>query len=143
MPIVGFNFTHIHSEKKKPIEGKVQIKSKVNITNVKEEKLPTGKTKTEGLRFDFNFNLDYLPDIGNINLKGFIYYLDDSKIIKDILSEWKKKKTIPTEVIEQIINAVLYRASIKAISLAEETNLPPHIRMPVIAPRSNIKDYIG
>lgn len=143
MPIVGFNFTTIHSEKKKAIKGKVQIKSNVNISDVKEEKLPTGKTKTDGLRFDFNFNLDYNPEIGNINLKGFIYYMDDPKVLKDIMTNWKKKKIIPKEVTEQIINTILYRASIKAISLAEDINLPPHIRMPIIAPSSNPKDYIS
>ena len=143
MPIVGFNFTNIHSEKKSQIEGKIEIKSKVNIASVKEEKLPTGKTKTDGLRFDFEFNLDYEPKIGNINLKGFIYYMDDPKILKDIFNDWKKKQTISKEVTEQIINAILYRASIKAISLAEDINLPPHLRMPIVAPNVNPKDYIG
>ena len=143
MPIVGFNFTNIHSEKKSQIEGKIEIKSKVNISSVKEEKLPTGKTKTDGLRFDFEFNLDYEPKIGNINLKGFIYYMDDPKLLKDIFNDWKKKQTISKEVTEQIINAILYRASIKAISLAEDINLPPHLRMPIVAPNVNPKDYIG
>ncbi len=142
MPIVGFNFTHIHSEKKKVITGKLQIKSKVNIVDIKEEKLPTGKTKADGLRFDFDFNLDYTPDIGNIRLKGFIYYMDDPKLLKDIITNWEKKKTMPKEVTEQIINTILYRASIKAIALAEDINLPPHIRMPIIAPNANPKDYI-
>lgn len=143
MPIVGFNFTQIHSEKKKALEGQVQIKSNVTITDVKEEKLPTGKTKTDGLRFDFNFSLEYEPKIGNISLQGFIYYMDDPKILKEVLEDWKKKKTMSKEVTEQIINTVLYRASIKAITLAEEINLPPHIRMPIIAPNANPKDYIG
>lgn len=142
MPIVGFNFTQINSEKKKPIEGQIQLKSRVNITSVTEEKLPTGKTKADGLRFDFEFNLDYEENIGNINLKGFIYYLDESKILKDLFAKWKKDKTLPKEVIEQIINTILYRASIKAISLAEELNLPPHIRMPIIASDVDPKDYV-
>lgn len=143
MPIVGFNFSHISSEKKKQIEGQIQIKSKVNIISIKEEKLPTGKTKTDGLRFDFDFNLDYEPKIGHISLKGFIYYMDDPKILKDILNDWKKKKTLSKEVTEQVINTILYRASIKAISLAEDINLPPHIRMPIVAANVNPKDYIG
>ncbi len=143
MPIVGFNFLNINAEKKKAIEGQIQIKSKINITSVKEEKLPTGKTKSDGLRFDFEFNLNYEPKIGNINLKGFVYYMDDPKILKNILNEWKKKKILSKEVTEQIINTILYRASIKAISLAEDINLPPHIRMPIVAANVNPKDYIG
>ena len=65
MPIVGFNFNKISAEKKNPIKKETQIKinSKLGITNLKKEELPTGKTKTEGLRMDFEFSLDYQPDI--------------------------------------------------------------------------------
>ena len=75
MPIVGFNFEKVSVEKKNPIKGKIQIKSNVSITDVNEEKLPTGKTKMDGLRFNFEFIIDYTPSIGNITLKGHIFFL--------------------------------------------------------------------
>lgn len=144
MPIVGFNYNKIDVEKKDKTAQKMSIKSDVQITNIKEEKLPTGKTKTDGLRFDFVYNVAYEPKIGNINLNGFIYYLDDLKIIKDILKSWKKDKSIPDNVTLEIINAVLFRSTIKALTLSQEVNLPPHLPViPKANPKSKSKDYIG
>lgn len=144
MPIVGFNYSKLEVEKKTQTSNKINIKSDVAITNINEEKLPTGKTKVDGLRFDFKYNIAYEPKIGTINLSGFIYYLDDSKVIKDVLKGWKKDKSIPNEITLEIINAVLFRSTIKALSLAQEVNLPPHLPViPRANPKSDTKNYIG
>lgn len=143
MPIVGFNFESVSVEKSKPVEAKMQIKSDVHISNIKEEKLPTGKTKTDGLKFNFEFNIAYEPGIGNINLKGHIFYMDDPKELKNIIQTWKKDKKISPQLTAQIINTVLFRSSIKALSLAQDVNLPPHIRLPQITTKADPKNYIG
>ncbi len=143
MPIVGFNFEKVSVEKKNPIKGKIQIKSNASITNVNEEKLPTGKTKMDGLKFNFEFNIDYTPSIGNINLKGHIFFLDDPKIIKDIVRQYKKEKKLSPEITAQIINTILLKSTTKALTLAQEVNLPPHLPLPQITQKNNPKNYIG
>jgi len=143
MPIVGFNFERVHVEKKNLIKGKIQIKSNVSITDVKEEKLPTGKTKMDGLRFNFDFNVDYTPDIGNINLKGHIFFMDDPKVLKDIVKQYKKDKQISPELTATIINAILLKSTAKALNLAQEVNLPPHMHLPQITQKVDPKNYIG
>lgn len=143
MPIVGFTFEKVHVEKKNLIKGKVQIKNNVAITDLKEEELPTGKTKAEGLRFNFKYCVDYEPNIGNICLEGFIYFLDDPKIIKDIFKQWKKDKKISPEIMAQIINTILLKSTVKALSLSQEVNLPPHFPLPQISQKVDPKNYIG
>ena len=144
MPIVGFNYNKIDVNKTDKVVAKMNIKSDVQITDIKEEKLPTGKTKTEGLRFDFTYNVNYEPKIGSINLSGFIYYLDDPKIIKNVAKGWKKDKSIPDNVTLEIINAVLFKSTIKALAMAQEVNLPPHLPViPKANPKAKSKDYIG
>lgn len=143
MPIVGFNFEKVSVEKKNPIKGKIQIKSNVSITDVKEEKLPTGKAKMDGLRFNFDFKIEYTPSIGEINIKGHIFFMDDPKLLKDIVKQYKKDKKIPPEITTQIINTVLLKSSTKALSLAQEVNLPPHIPLPQISSNADPKNYIG
>lgn len=143
MPIVGFNFEKVHVEKKNVINNKIQIKSNISITSLKEEKLPTGKTKADGLRFEFDFNIDYEPKIGNINLKGHIFYMDDPKILKDILKQWNKDKKLSPELMATIINTILLKSTIRSFSLAQEVNLPPHIRLPQITNKIDPKNYIG
>ena len=143
MPIVGFNFEKLHVEKKKLIEGKIQIKRDITITNITEEKLPTGKTKMDGLKFSFDFNIDYNPDVGNINLKGHIFFLDDPKILKDILKQYKKDKNLPPEITAKIINTILLKSTTKALNLSQEVNLPPHMPLPQITQKVDPKNYIG
>ena len=148
MPIVGFNYNKIDVEKKelslKDKSKNMQVKSNVNINEVKEQKLPTGKEKNEGLRIDFTFTLQYDPDLGHINLQGFIFYLDDAKVMKTIYKEWEKDKQLPQEVMGEIINMVLLKSNIKALYLSQEVNLPPHIQMPRVVPKQAPADnYIG
>ncbi len=143
MPIVGFNFEKVSVEKKNPIKGKIEIKSNVSITDIKEEKLPTGKTKMDGLRFNFDFKIEYTPTIGEIDIKGHIFFMDDPKVLKDIIKQYKKDKKILPEITTQIINTVLLKSSTKALSLAQEVNLPPHIRLPQISNNADPKNYIG
>jgi hypothetical protein len=136
MPIVGFNFTKIKGEKKSPIEKdtKVQIKSNVDITDVKEETLRTG-SDDQGLKFDFKLELNYDPEIASIELKGFVYYLDKEDKLKEIVEGWKKEKSVPPEVAQQILNLVLHRGNIKALTMEEELNIPPHLSLPHISPK--------
>lgn len=144
MPIVGFNYDEINVTKKKTnVKGNINIKSDVGITDVKEEELPTGKEKSKGLRFNFKYHIDYQPGIGHIKLNGFIYYLDDPKTIKEILAEWKKNKKISDKVTHEIINAVLFRSTVKALNMAQEVNLPPHMPLPRVNPQTKAKNYIG
>ncbi len=147
MPIVGFHFTHIQAKKKNNISEstKVNIASRLSITDVQKEKLPTGKTKTDGLKIFFDFGLDYQPDIANISFEGFIYYLDDAKVLADITKEWVKQKNIPLDVKTQVLNSVILKGTVRALALEQEINLPPHLPFPSIQPakRSSKDEYIG
>ena len=146
MPIVGFNFSKVYVEKKiTKVEEKlkIQIRNDVLITNVEEEKLPTGKSKADGLKFDFKFSLRYEPGVGEVELLGFVYYLDEVEVIKTIYKNWKKDKKIPQEITENIVNTVLLKGSVKALSLAQEVNLPPHLALPVVSPKASPETYIG
>lgn len=147
MPIVGFNFSKILAEKKDQITQNTQIKinSKLGIINLKKEDLPTGKTKTEGLRLDFEFSLDYQPNIAKIEILGFIYYMEDLSRIKEILKEWEKKKDIPADLKQQTINTIILKSTIKALSLEQEINVPPHMPFPSVQarPKGKKDEYIG
>ncbi len=145
MPIVGFNFSKVYVEKKTKIDNtpNIQIKNSAVITDVQEEKLPTGKAKSDGLRFDFKFSLQYEPNVGEIELLGFIYYLDEQETIKNIFKTWKKDKKISKELTIHLVNTILFKGTIKALSLSQEVNLPPHLPLPSVNPKSSPESYIG
>lgn len=148
MPIVGFNFTKLQAEKKNPIkeDTKLKINSKLGITKIEKEKLPTGKKQSDGLRLDFEFSLEYQPDIALVNIEGFIYFLDDPEKVKEITQNWDKNKDLPIELKKQVLNTIILKATIRALSLEQEINIPPHMPFPSVqvGNENNRKDnYIG
>ncbi len=146
MSIVGFNFDSFVAEKKQPLKGELKINNSISIKNVEEKELALGDTKKSGLKLDFDFTINYDPNIGNIILKGNVLYLESSKKIKEILSNWKKDKKLTEEISLPIINTILLRCSIKALTLAQELNLPPHIRINLptkLKPDKDVSKYIG
>ena len=132
MAIVGFNFTKINAEVKKPLQGKVQIKNDVGITDVKEYKLNIGKSTESGIRFVFNYKTEYSPGIGTINLEGEVLYLQEQKKVKEIIDGWKKNKKIDQNVMVQILNAVLTKANIQALNISQDLGLPAPLRLPKV-----------
>jgi len=144
MPIVGFNFERVLGEKKNIISKEVKIRNNASITGILEERLPIEGSKGEVLKFTFEYITSYEPEIGEIELKGHILYLDDTKKIKEILKSWRKDKKIPQELMQQLLNTIIRRSSIKALTLSEELNLPPQIPLPKLTPlKPENNEYIG
>lgn len=131
MPVVGFNFTKILVEKKKPITKDLKVSQNLKINEI--DKSQSDVTSTELLRFLFEFKLDY-EDVGQILMKGDILYTGDKKEITKILDEWKKNKKLPPEVGSRVFNTILFRCNIKALVLQQEISLPHHINLPIFKP---------
>lgn len=143
MPMIGFNFEKVVAEKVSPIKGGIQVKNDVSIKNVELQELIIGKKKEDVLKFTFEFSSTYNPNIGLIFIKGHILFTEEPNEVKKIIADWKKKKIIPKDLMTFLLNAVLMRCNIKAFVLAQEVNLPPHLRLPTIKPQSNVNDYVG
>jgi len=134
MPIVGFNFDKIDAEKKRPVEPPVNVNTGLVIKDMKEEKVPVGKSETV-LRLDFEFTVKYDPKIANILLGGHLLYLDESKKAKAVLKKWTKDKKLDQDVMQVIMNTILIKSNIKALMISQELNLPPHVKLPIIQPK--------
>jgi hypothetical protein len=89
--------------------------------------------------------VEYNPGIGRIRIDGNILSIDNPKETKKILDEWNKSKKLPPKLMAQLLNFILIRCNIKALSLSQDINLPPHIRMPMVGPvkKETERDYIG
>ncbi|MDD5650548.1 MAG: hypothetical protein PHF86_09050 [Candidatus Nanoarchaeia archaeon] len=149
MPILGFNITKIDAEKKSEITSGLDISSDLKISKVSEEKVFLDKAQA-ALRFDFEFKVDYKPNIANINLSGHIMYVEGEEKAKKIIEAWKKNKTLEPELMEKLFNSILMRCNIKTLLLTQELNLPPHIRLPMVMAekeseklKSKKDNYIG
>ena len=106
MPIIGFNFDNINAERDKKVEGKINIKQKIGITNISLEKLPLNKEE-EVLKFNFEFLVDYEPSFAKIHIKGHVLSIEDPKLHKEILDKWKKSKKINQEMLNDVFNVIV------------------------------------
>ncbi len=140
MQLIGFNFTKISSERKKAPEGKLEIKSNININSIASEKIEMIKDK-DVLKFSFEFKIDYTPEIASLLFEGFILSIVEKDKMKDILKKWKSKK-ISDEVRLPLFNTILTKCNLKALQLEEELGLPTHVPMPRLQPQANNQGYV-
>ncbi len=130
MTVVGFNLAKISIERKDVISGKIEIKSKADIANIKKEDIKISEGK-DVLRADFTFEIDYEPGLAKVYFKGYVLLLEEPKEAKKIMKDWKKKRIKP-EVKEKIFNVVLRKCNIKAFGLEDDLNLPTHFPFPSV-----------
>ncbi len=149
MPVIGFNFDKILAENR-TLDNKEKLKSvqtNIVINDIKQEKV--GVSVKEGVaRLEFLFELAYEPKIADITLEGHVIFVAPEKDIKKMISDWSNNKgKVDFESVKSIINLVLIKCNIKALSLSQEVNLAPHLPLPIMGSPSAKKDgadkYIG
>ena len=135
MPIAGFNITKLFGEKKGKIKVDTQINSSLKLTKV-EEQTKNKKEDPNLIKFSFDFDVEY-GDIGEIKVSTHTLFVDEESKVKEILKEFKDKKSIPVDLKAQIYNHALYMSSIKALILSQDLGLPPHIKLPYVEPKKD------
>ena len=133
MAIVGFNLTKVLVERKESFEGKLNIKSKVNIEDIKKANMSISKDK-DTLQLNFTFEILYEPSFAKVIFNGNILLLLEFKESKELLNKWKKKSNIQDideATRESVYQLILRKCNIKAFSLEEELNLPMHIPLQI------------
>ena len=140
MQVIGFNFEKISAERKKAPEGKIEIKSNINIKSISPEKIELIKDK-DVLKFSFEFTIDFSPNIAELKFEGSVLAIIEKEKVKDILKKWKTKKIIE-EVRLPLFNLILTKSNLKALQFEEELNLPTHVPLPRIQPQQNNQGYV-
>jgi predicted nicotinamide N-methyase len=144
MPVIGINIKSIDAKKNEEVTGSVKVNSNTNIKEVKEQDLPALKQK--GLTIGFDFTTEYVDNknktVANIVISGDVLYIDEQ--IEKIMKDWKKDKKLSDELNLLIINAVLRKSIVRALSLSEELQLPPPIALPFAKKQEDSNEsYIG
>jgi len=135
MTILSFNFNEIIAKKATGVKGKIKISNNMSIKGLEEFDLKLGKKAQKALKIKFLFEAKYEPKLGEISLGGELIYLNEEKKVKEIQTEWKKNKSIPKDVMPEIMGHVLKKCNIESLVMSREINLPS----PIPLPKVNIK----
>lgn len=130
MPIIGFKITEIEGKRGK--EGEKEIRVSVSppvIRDVRKKKIAL-EGVGEVIAFEFEFLVRYEPIEGKISVKGEVLYEDKRK--EEILKEWEKEKKVDNKILIPILNFIFRKSIIKVLSLAEDLQLPPPLRLPEV-----------
>lgn len=122
--LAKLDFFKVSGEKNPDFSGKPTMKPQLGIEGI--EKLKEGKAEAASVKF--KFGIDY-GELGNVELHGRMILVMDSKMLKDTLKGWEEKK-LDQEMNLIILNAVMQKASLKALQIEEELGLPPHVAIP-------------
>ena len=134
MKIIGFNFKKINGERLGGSSEEIKIETGISILDIKPFEVIL-KAKEEPIEVNFEFSVNYNPDLAKIAIFGTLIISVESKIAKEILKEWKNKK-IPEEFKIFLFNNILKKSTIRAIQLEDELHLPIHINLPKITTKS-------
>lgn len=129
MKLIGFNFNKISIERFSSKYEGLKIDTKINVLELGELDSKLFKTEDKLLSVKFEYMVDYATKIAKIELVGDILLGIDSKLMKDILEQWKKKK-MPEDFKVTLFNIILRKSNVKALELEEDLNLPLHIPLP-------------
>ncbi|MFH0808071.1 MAG: hypothetical protein V1888_00425 [archaeon] len=124
--LIGSKFLEIKAERNLDFTGKLKLKTNINIISI--EKVEKSK---DTLKIIYNFKVNY-EDLGEIYIKGILFLISDINTIKNIIKN-KENKEYNNEEYILITNLIIQKASLKALELEEELNLPIHIKLPSIS----------
>ena len=130
MKILGFNFTKIHAERASSGNlSDLKINSNIDISEIKEVKSELFKSKETMTNIKFSYDIGYEPDFAKISFEGNLVLSMDSRTSSEILRKWKSQE-LPENFRVTLFNIILKKASLRALQIEEEFNLPYHLPLP-------------
>ena len=131
MRILGFNFDKISIEKLKDRTENLNIKTNIDISEIKKIESDILKTNDELVQAKFSYSVKYEPGFADIDLKGTALLSLDEKQAKEVMKQWKKKE-MPEEFRTFLFNIIMRKASLRSLHLEDELNLPLHLPLPTL-----------
>ena len=120
MRIIGFGIKRILGEKNIVQNVKLSISQNINIKDVYKEKLDINGQEAIGV--DFIFSIVYSENIGKVEVEGNLLIHPEKEDLKEF-SKSIKEKSIPDKFKPIVLNFIMSKCNIKALSIEDEINL--------------------
>ncbi len=129
--IVNFQIVKILAKKEEKISKNININYDINIGKIERRELKTFLGVADTLAVHFTVRIDFQPEIGFIEFKGFLnLYLSKEKL-EETYNAWIKRKP-PEDINNEVLNAIIYNISSLAMEISKSLNLPPALPIPKV-----------
>ncbi|RLI90500.1 MAG: hypothetical protein DRO65_02670 [Candidatus Altiarchaeales archaeon] len=127
MPVIAFRLNKIEGKRNDDValEGSLEVRSNFKILSVK-------KVENDTLRVNFDFEVEYNPDVGKIEFEGYLLY-QNSNITEVIKEEDERSLTLKEDVIREISTVIIRESLIESVSVAKQLRLPVPIKLPRVS----------
>ena len=131
MKVIGFNFTRLSAERLKDSVEEMKISTELDFPEIKAAKSPFLKIKEELLEAKFDYKVNYEPGLAKVVIQGKVLFSVEEKVANEVLKQWKKK-SLPEDFRILLVNVVMRKSALKALTLCDELNLPIHVPLPTL-----------
>lgn len=84
------------------------------------------------ITLEFTYNIQYMPGLAVVNVRGVAFCRDNPENIKKVLDAWRNKKELPTEIAGPAINMINANVGVNSLFLLRPFELSPHFMPPPI-----------
>lgn len=107
------------------------------IFNIKDTEKRNDPALGDYVLVNFEFDVKYPGEIGNIDLKGNLWYYHPE--LDKQVTDTKKELELGGDVVREVSNAVLQNCLVEAIGVARRINLPSPIKLPQVKSAEPLK----
>ena len=127
MPVINFRITDVVGNRIEKEAKSVDVRSNFRIVSMKRDKRDN---LGEFLEVNFEFDVSYKPNLGNMELKGYMWYQEEN--LDKLVKEKGGKLELDPELIKSISTAIIRESLVESIDIAKKLRLPLPIRLPTV-----------
>lgn len=130
MSVMNYRIKKLSGERKemeKKELSNVDVSSNFLITSMRKER---DKRVGDYLLVNFSFNVQYKPDLGRIDLEGYLWYTDPD--LGNVVAEKDGKLDVQSDALKEISNAILKDSILEAVDITRKLGLPVPINLPKV-----------
>jgi hypothetical protein len=105
---------------------RIEVNTRVDSVELKQR--PSRPDSNVVIKFVFTCR--YPASIGLIRLTGQAFYSDAPETMKVAVETWQKSHRLPESIEPAVLNTIMGRATLEAISLSRILQIPPPIPLP-------------
>jgi hypothetical protein len=130
---VSINFEKVEAERLlEPAElvrvtgERIEVNTRIDSVELRQR--PSRPDSNVAIKFVFTCR--YPASIGLIRLTGQAFYSDAPEAMNVAVATWHKNRRLPESIESSVLNAIMARATLEAISLSRILQIPPPIPLP-------------